>query len=304
MKVFVTGVNGQLGHDCLNNLHRRGHQVIGSGSAVKYTGIQDGSAVTSAAYAPLDITERDAVRATLDKLRPDAVIHCAAWTAVDAAERVENRERVEAVNHLGTRYLAEAAQGIGAKMLYISTDYVFDGTGNQPWRPEEQAFAPLNHYGKTKLEGEFAVRELLDKYFIVRISWVFGLNGGNFVKTMLRVGKTCDSVRVVNDQIGTPTYTGDLAPLLADMVESERYGVYHATNEGGYISWYDFCGEIYRQCGLRSTIIPVSTAEYGRTEATRPLNCRLDKAKLTEAGFRRLPPWHEALRRYLKEAGL
>lgn len=302
MKVLVTGVNGQLGYDCLNELHRRGHEVTASGSAAQYTGIQDSSAVTKAPYVPLDITERNAVIAVMEKLRPDAVLHCAAWTAVDAAERVENREKVEAVNHLGTRYLAEAAKGIGAKMLYLSTDYVFDGTGNQPWKPENRNFAPLNHYGKTKLEGEQAVRTLLDKYFIIRISWVFGVNGRNFVKTMIQSGKTRDTVRVVNDQIGTPTFTGDLSLLLAEMLESEKYGTYHATNGGGYISWYDFCCEIYRQYGLRTMVIPVSTAEYGRTEAERPLNSRLDKSKLAEAGFLPLPPWQDALSRYLKEA--
>lgn len=296
MKILITGANGQLGYDCLHELRRRGHAVTASGRADR--------ALTAPPYVPLDIAEQDAVTAVMEKLRPDAVLHCAAWTAVDAAERAENREEVEAVNHLGTRYLAEAAKGIGAKMLYLSTDYVFDGTGKRPWRPEDQCFAPLNYYGKTKLEGEQAVRELLDKYFIVRISWVFGLNGGNFVKTMIQSGKSRDTVRVVNDQIGTPTFTGDLSLLLAEMLESEKYGIYHATNEGGYISWYDFCCEIYRQYGLRTTAIPVSTAEYGRTEAARPLNSRLDKSKLMEAGFPLLPPWQDALSRYLKEAKL
>ena len=304
MKVLVTGVNGQLGHDCFNELCRRGHTTIASGNAARYTGIQDGSAVTAAPYVPLDITDRNSVIAVMEKYCPDAVVHCAAWTAVDAAEMVENQAKVEAVNHLGTRYLAEAVKELNAKMLYISTDYVFNGKGERPWRPDDTNFAPLNYYGKTKLEGEFAVRELMDNYFIVRISWAFGLNGGNFVKTMIRVGKTHDSVRVVYDQIGTPTYTWDLALSLADMVESEKYGIYHATNEGGYISWYDFCCEIFRQYGLNTTVIPISTEDYGRTEAVRPLNSRLDKSKLAEAGFQPLPPWPDAVNRYLKEAKL
>ena len=308
MKVFVTGVCGQLGHDCVNELLNRGHEVTGSDLAEAYAGIQDGSPVVSAPYRQLDITDRDAVRRVIATVRPDAVFHCAAWTAVDAAEEEENREKVDRINHLGTAYIAEAVRDTGAKMIYISTDYVFDGKGERPWEPDDQCYAPLNVYGQSKLDGEKAVSSILEKYFIVRIAWVFGLNGKNFIRTMIRVGKTHDTVRVVNDQIGTPTYTLDLARLLADMAETEKYGFYHATNSetepGGYISWYDFCREFYRQYGLETKVIPVTTAEYGLSKAARPANSRLDKSKLARAGFTPLPDWKDAVARYLKEAEL
>lgn len=304
MKVFVTGVCGQLGHDCMNELLSRGHEAIGSDIQEEYAGVQDGSAVTTARYMRLDITDPEAVRQTIGEIIPDAIIHCAAWTAVDAAEEAENREKVHAINALGTRYIAEAAKAADAKMIYISTDYVFDGRGTRPWEPDDQCYAPLNVYGQSKLDGELAVSAILEKYYIVRIAWVFGLNGKNFIRTMINVGKTHDTVRVVNDQIGTPTYTLDLARLLADMAETEKYGYYHATNEGGYISWYDFCCEFYRQYGLQTKVIPVTSEEYGLSRAARPANSRLDKSKLTAAGFTPLPPWQDAVSRYLKEAKL
>ena len=304
MKFFVTGVNGQLGHDVMNELHKRGYEGIGSGSAPAYSGVADGSAVCSAPYVQMDITDGAAVMETMKELRPDAVIHCAAWTAVDAAEDVENIPKVRAVNAVGTRNIAEACKALDCKLLYLSTDYVFDGQGTEPWQPDCRDYKPLNVYGQTKLEGEQAVSGLLEKYYIVRIAWVFGLNGKNFVKTMVNAGKTRGEVRVVNDQIGTPTYTYDLARLLVDMCETEKYGYYHATNEGGYISWYDFCREIYRQYGLDTKVIPVSTEEYGLSRAARPANSRLDKSKLVEAGFTPLPDWRDALRRYLMEAQL
>lgn len=303
MKVLVTGVNGQLGHDMVNELAKRSHEAIGSDVQTEYSGIPDGSAVTSAPYISMDITDKQTVYAAVLNLKPDAIVHCAAWTAVDAAEVPENQAKVYAVNVNGTQNLADAAKAIGAKMLYLSTDYVFNGEGTTPWKPDDRNYAPLNVYGKSKLGGELAVSGTLNKYFIVRIAWVFGLNGKNFIKTMLNVGKTHDQVRVVNDQIGTPTYTLDLARLLADMIESERYGYYHATNDeaGAYISWYDFTKEIYRQAGLKTEILPVSTAEYGLSAARRPFNSRLDKGKLAENGFTPLPDWKDALRRYLKE---
>lgn len=304
MKIMVTGVGGQLGHDCVNELVSRGHEVSGSDITAHYNGIADGSLVVAAPYVQLDITDKDAVRRVITELNPDAIIHCAAWTAVDAAEDEENKPKVEAINHLGTKYIAEAAKTVDAKLLYLSTDYVFDGKGERPWQPDDKIYAPLNYYGRTKLEGELAVSSFLDKYFIVRVAWVFGLNGKNFIKTMINVGKVHDSVRVVKDQIGTPTYTLDLAKLLADMIETEKYGYYHATNEGGYISWYDFCVEFYRQYGLNTTVIPVTTEEYGQSKAARPENSRLDKTKLVEAGFKSLPTWQDAISRYLKEAQL
>lgn len=308
MKLFVTGVGGQLGHDVVNDAVARGHQCIGSDLAEAYAGVADGSAVTTAPYVQLDITDRDAVEKKIKELRPDAIIHCAAWTAVDAAEDEENREKVDRINHLGTKYIAEAAKEIDAKLLYLSTDYVFDGKGTRPWEPDDKCYSPLNVYGQSKLDGELAVSETLDKFFIVRIAWVFGLNGKNFIKTMINVGKTHDTVRVVNDQIGTPTYTLDLARLLVDMIETEKYGYYHATNSesepGGYISWYDFCVEFYKQYGLSTTVIPVTTAEYGLSKAARPENSRLDKSKLAAAGFLPLPSWQDAVSRYLKEANL
>ncbi len=302
MKVFVTGATGQLGSDCVRELLRRGHETIGSGSR------PDGMSAAAAPYVRLDITDEAAVRETLAALRPDAVIHCAAWTAVDAAEDAANREAVDRVNRLGTKYLAEAARTAGAKMLYLSTDYVFDGQGTRPWRPDGESYAPLNVYGRSKLDGEREVGAALEEYFIVRTAWVFGRNGKNFVRTMINAGRTHEAVRVVNDQIGTPTYTADLARLLADMVVTEKYGCYHATSAesepGGYISWYDFCREFYRQYGLDTRVIPVSTEEYGLSKAARPKNSRLDKSKLAEAGFAPLPPWQDAVRRYLEEAEL
>lgn len=304
MKIFITGASGQLGHDVVNELISRGHIAIGSDIQPVYLGVSDGSAVTSASYVQLDITDKEAVLSVIEDIKPDAIIHCAAWTAVDAAEDEENREKVDRINHLGTQFIAEAAKSIDCKMLYLSTDYVFDGEGERPWEPDDKCYSPLNVYGQSKLDGELAVSSILDKYFIVRIAWVFGLNGNNFIKTMIRVGKTHDEVRVVDDQIGTPTYTFDLARLLVDMIETDKYGYYHATNEGGYISWYDFCVEIYKQYGLNTKVIPVSTAEYGLSKAARPQNSRLDKCKLVEAGFKPLPDWKDAVRRYLDEADL
>ena len=304
MKIFVTGVGGQLGHDVVNNAAARGYEVVGADIQPSYSGIQDGSAVVSAPYYQVDITDREAVRKSIDQIRPDAIVHCAAWTAVDAAEDEENRAKVDSINHLGTLYIAEAAKAADAKMVYLSTDYVFDGQGDRPWEPDDKCYKPLNVYGQSKLDGELAVSGTMDKYFIVRIAWVFGLNGKNFIKTMINVGKTHDTVRVVNDQIGTPTYTLDLARLLVDMLETDRYGYYHATNSGGYISWYDFCCEFYRQYGLDTKVIPVTTAEYGLSKAARPANSRLDKSKLAQAGFTPLPDWKDAVRRYLAEAQL
>ncbi len=303
MKVFVTGVAGQLGHDVMNELHKRGHEGIGTDLLPVYSGIQDGSAVCSMPYVSLDITDAEAVARTVAELQPEVIVHCAAWTAVDLAEDADKQEKVERINAFGTRCLAEAAKQAGAKFVYISTDYVFNGQGTEPWQPDCKEYAPLNVYGKTKLAGEQAVSGLLEKYFIVRIAWVFGLNGKNFIKTMLNVGKTHDTVRVVNDQVGTPTYTLDLARLLADMIETEKYGYYHATNEGGYISWYDFTKEIYRQAGLKTEVLPVTTAEYGLSKAARPYNSRLDKSKLAEMGFTPLPDWQDALHRYLAALG-
>ena len=301
MKVFVTGVGGQLGHDVVNELIGRGIEAVGSDIAQRYAGLQDGSAVTRAPYEQLDITDEDAVRTVLHRVRPDAVIHCAAWTAVDAAEDEENRPKVYAINVLGTRYIAGVCRELDAKMLYLSTDYVFNGRGTEPWKPDCKDYAPLCYYGETKLQGELAVAGTLEKYFIVRIAWVFGLNGKNFIRTMLRVGQSHPEVRVVNDQIGTPTYTIDLSRLLADMIVTDKYGYYHATNEGGYISWYDFTCEIYRQAGMDTVVRPVSTEEYGLSKAKRPFNSRLDKSKLRQCGFEPLPDWKDALARYLRE---
>lgn len=300
MKVLVTGVNGQLGHDAMLELSARGHTAIGSGSGAAYKG---SDAVSALPYRQLDITDAAAVNTLFAELRPDALIHCSSWTAVDDAEDPANRERVFALNVTGPKNLSAACDAIGAKTLYLSTDYVFDGQGNSPWKPDDRSFAPLNVYGQSKLGGEMAVVDNTDRFFVVRIAWAFGVNGKNFVKTMLRVGKTHESVRVVDDQIGTPTYTKDLSRLLVDMIETERYGYYHATNEGGYISWADFTKEIYEQAGLKTRVIPVSTMEYGLSRAARPFNSRLDKSKLTEAGFTPLPDWRDALRRYLREIG-
>lgn len=303
MKFFVTGVGGQLGHDVMNELLKRGHEGVGSDIQTAYNGIIDNSPVSKAPYIPLDITDADAVERVITAVNPDAVIHCAAWTAVDLAENAENQEKVRAINAGGTQNIANVCKKLNCKMTYISTDYVFDGQGTAPWKPDCKDYKPLNAYGQTKLEGELAVSRTLEKYFIVRIAWVFGLNGKNFIKTMLNVGKTYDTVRVVSDQIGTPTYTLDLARLLIDMNETDKYGYYHATNEGGYISWYDFTKEIYRQAGYTTQVVPVTTAEYGLSKAARPFNSRLDKSKLEEAGFTPLPTWQDALRRYLQEIG-
>ncbi len=314
MKFFVTGVNGQLGHDVMNEVQKRGYEGVGSDIAEQYAGVADGSPVTTMPYVSLDITDRDAVMKVIQEVQPDAVIHCAAWTAVDMAEDDDKVEKVRAVNAGGTQNIADACKAVDSKMLYLSTDYVFDGQGTEPWEPDCKDYKPLNVYGQTKLEGELAVSNTLDKYFIVRIAWVFGLNGKNFIKTMINVGKTHDEVRVVNDQIGTPTYTYDLARLLVDMCETEKYGYYHATNaevkdenagcKTGYISWYDFCCEFYRQYGLKTKVIPVTTEEYGLSKAARPFNSRLDKKKLVENGFKSLPTWQDAVSRYLKEAQL
>lgn len=304
MRFFVTGVGGQLGHDVMNELARRGHEGVGSDVANVYSGIADGSAVTAMPYVSLDITNAEAVKKTISQVNPDAVIHCAAWTAVDMAEDDDKVSLVRRVNAGGTQNIADVCKQLNCKMTYLSTDYVFDGQGTEPWQPDCKDYKPLNVYGQTKLEGELAVSRTLEKYFIVRIAWVFGLNGKNFIKTMINVGKTHDTVRVVNDQIGTPTYTLDLARLLVDMNETEKYGYYHATNEGGYISWYDFCCEFYRQYGLNTKVIPVTTQEYGLSKAARPMNSRLDKRKLVEAGFTPLPDWRDAVSRYLKEAEL
>ncbi len=304
MKIFVTGVAGQLGHDVMNELAKRGHEGVGSDLAPEYSGVADGSAVVSMPYVSLDITDAAAVERVLMEVKPDAVVHCAAWTAVDMAEDDDKVERVRAINAGGTKNIANVCKKLDCKMVYISTDYVFDGQGTEPWLPDCKDYKPLNVYGQTKLEGELAVSNTLDKYFIVRIAWVFGLNGKNFIKTMLNVGKAHDTVRVVNDQIGTPTYTLDLARLLVDMTESEQYGYYHATNEGGYISWYDFTCEIFRQAGYSTNVVPVTTEEYGLSKAARPFNSRLEKSKLKENGFEPLPAWQDALSRYLMEIGV
>ena len=327
MKFFITGVGGQLGHDVMNELISRGHEGVGSDLHPAYAGVQDGTAVCSAPYVSLDITDAEAVTSVITEVNPDAVIHCAAWTAVDAAEDAENIPKVRAINAGGTVNIANAIKTLNAlragenpsaclrqappligeaggellncRMTYISTDYVFNGQGTAPWEPDCRDYAPLNVYGQTKLEGALAVANTLEKYFIVRIAWVFGLNGKNFIKTMLNVGKKYDTVRVVNDQIGTPTYTYDLARLLIDLNETEKYGYYHATNEGGYISWYDFTCEIFRQAGYDTKVVPVTTEEYGLSKAARPFNSRLEKEKLVECGFEPLPAWQDALSRYL-----
>ena len=304
MVLFVTGVNGQLGHDIMNELNRRGHTGIGTGTTQTYSGVADGTDVVSMPYVALDITDKNAVRQTIQKLRPDVVVHCAAWTDVDLAEDDDKLPQVRRVNVEGTQNIAEACKAVDCKMLYLSTDYVFDGQGTQPWKPDCTNHNPLNKYGQSKLDGEVAVARTLDKYFIVRTAWAFGVNGNNFIKTMINLGKQREEVRVVNDQIGTPTYCFDLARLLVDMCETEKYGYYHATNEGGYISWYDFCCEFYRQYGLTTKVIPVTTEEYGLSKAARPFNSRLDKSKLVENGFRPLPTWQDAVARYLKEANL
>lgn len=310
MKVLVTGVAGQLGHDVMNELAKRGYEGIGSDIAESYNGIQDGTPVVSMPYVQMDITDKASVEKVLTEVNADAVIHCAAWTAVDLAEDEDKKDKVHAVNAEGTKNIAEVCKKLDSKMVYTSTDYVFNGQGEEPWQPDCKDYQPLNVYGQSKLDGELAVSEMLDKYFIVRIAWVFGKNGNNFIKTMLKVGKNHDKLRVVNDQIGTPTYTFDLARLLVDMIETDKYGYYHATNEGGYISWYDFTKEIFRQAAElghdeysedKVTVLPVTTEEYGVSKAARPFNSRLDKSKLVENGFTPLPTWQDALGRYLKE---
>ena len=301
MKVFVTGVNGQLGHDVMNELAKRGIAGIGSDLKPEYSGVADDSAVTTMPYISLDITDKEAVNRIIAEIHPDAVIHCAAWTATDMAEDGDKVDLVRKVNAGGTQNIADVCKVVNCKMMYISTDYVFNGQGTEPWQPDCKDYAPLNVYGQTKLEGELAVANTLDKYFIVRIAWVFGLNGNNFIKTMLNAGKRFPELRVVDDQIGTPTYTLDLARLLVDMIETEKYGYYHATNEGGYISWYDFACEIFKQAGYDVKVTPVSTAEYGLSKAKRPFNSRLDKSKLLEKGFKLLPVWQDAVKRYLQE---
>lgn len=310
MKVFVTGVAGQLGHDVMNELAKRGYEGIGTDIAPEYSGAADGTAVVSMPYVSLDITDADAVDRVICEMKPDVVVHCAAWTAVDLAEDEDKKDKVHAINADGTANIAKACKKTGSKMVYISTDYVFDGQGTTPWAPDCKDYKPLNVYGQSKLDGELAVSSTLDNYFIVRIAWVFGKNGKNFIKTMLNVAKTHSTLKVVNDQIGTPTYTFDLARLLVDMIETDKYGYYHVTNEGGYISWYDFTKEIFRQATLLGrteysednvTVLPVTTAEYGLSKAARPFNSRLDKSKLVENGFKPLPTWQDAVARYLKE---
>lgn len=278
MKVLVTGVKGQLGYDVVNELTKRGHIAIG-------TDIEE-----------MDITEKESVETVIKGNAPEAVIHCAAYTAVDAAE--DNVELCRKINAEGTQNIADVCKELDIKMIYISTDYVFDGEGEKPWEPEDER-TPLNIYGQTKYEGELAVQNTLDKYFIVRIAWVFGVNGKNFIKTMLNLGKTRDSLTVVNDQFGSPTYTYDLAKLLVDMVETDKYGIYHATNEG-ICTWYEFACEIFKQAGMNIKVSPVSAAEYP-AKAKRPSNSRMSKEKLTQNGFEKLPAWQDALSRYLKE---
>ncbi|MDE6964170.1 MAG: dTDP-4-dehydrorhamnose reductase [Lachnospiraceae bacterium] len=310
MKVLVTGVGGQLGHDVMNELAKRGYEGVGSDLAPVYSGISDGTEVTGMPYVQMDITDNDSVEKIISGENPDVVIHCAAWTAVDLAEDEDKREKVHMVNTVGTENVALACKKADCKMVYLSTDYVFDGQGTEPWEPDCKDYRPLSVYGQTKLEGELAVSGNLEKYFIVRIAWVFGINGKNFIKTMLNLGKTHNQIKVVSDQIGTPTYTYDLARLLVDMIETDKYGYYHATNEGGYISWYDFTREIFRQAEAlghseyspeRLTVIPVTTEEYGVSKAKRPFNSRLAREKLAQNGFTPLPVWQDALARYLKE---
>ena len=292
-RIFITGANGQLGRDLVHELTSRGIECVASDIQESFAGPEN------CRYVQLDITDFDSVDRAMNDTKPQRVIHCAAWTAVDAAEEESNRAKVFAVNVAGTENIAKACAQYDMIMTYISTDYIFDGTGTRPWQPDDDSYAPLNYYGKTKLEGELAVKKYLKKFFIVRIAWVFGQNGNNFVRTMLKIAKTHDTLRVVNDQVGTPTFTPDLARLLADMNMTEKFGIYHATNEGGYISWYDFACEIFAQAGVSVKVIPVSTQEYGLSKAKRPYNSRLDKSKLVTSGFQPLPDWRDALRRYL-----
>ena len=293
MKILVTGANGQLGWDMISELKKRGHEPIA-------TDILD-SFEQECEYIKLDITDEKAVHDVITKTKPDAVVHCAAWTAVDAAEDEENKSKVYAINVLGTKYIAEACKEVDCKMIYISTDYVFSGEGTEPWEPDCEDFAPLNYYGETKLEGEFAVKRTLEKYYIVRTSWVFGSHGNNFVKTMLRLAETHKEVRVVNDQIGTPTYTPDLARLLVDMCETDKYGVYHATNEGGYISWAEFAKEIFRVAGKDTKVIPVTTEEYGESKARRPKTSKMSKERIYKNIKHQMPDWKKTLQDFIKE---
>ena len=285
----------------MNELHKRGYEGVGSDIAPQYSGADDGTAVTKMDYVQMDITNSEEVTETIKKVNPDVVVHCAAWTAVDLAEESENKEKVMSINVGGTENIARVCKELDCKMVYISTDYVFDGYGTRPWEEDCKDYAPLNVYGESKLMGEKVVSLNLEKYFIVRIAWVFGVNGNNFIKTMLKVGKKFDTLKVVNDQIGTPTYTYDLSRLLVDMIETDKYGYYHATNEGGYISWYDFACEIFKQAGYKTKVNPVTTEEYGVSKARRPFNSRLNKTKLVDNGFTPLPDWKDALNRYLKE---
>lgn len=310
MKFFVTGVGGQLGHDVMNELASRGYTGTGSDIQEKYSGLDDGTAVTTMPYVSMDITDAESVARVLQNEKPDVIVHCAAWTAVDLAEDEDKKDKVFAINARGTENIARVAKSLNCKMIYISTDYIFNGQGSEPWQPDCRDYSPLNVYGQSKLDGELAVSSILEKYFIVRIAWVFGKNGKNFIKTMLNVAKTHDTLKVVNDQVGTPTYTLDLSRLLVDMAETEKYGYYHATNEGGFISWYDFTKEIFRQAVLmghteyaedKVKVLPVTTEEYGISKAKRPFNSRLDKSKLVEEGFKPLPDWQDAVARYLKD---
>ena len=299
MKILVTGVAGQLGHDVMNELAARGHEGVGSDLAPAYSGIADGSAVTKAAYVPMDITNAAQVREVISAVHPDAVIHCAAWTAVDAAEDADKQAKVQAINVQGTANIAAVCRELDCKMMYISTDYVFNGQGETPWDPDCKDYQPLNVYGQSKLAGEHAVAETLERYFIVRTSWVYGTGGKNFVRTMLQLSRTHDTLRVVSDQIGTPTYAPDFARLLADMAGSDRYGRYNAVNSGGCVSWYAFACAIFRAAGIPVTVLPVTTEEYGRCLAARPHSSRLDTGKLAGSGFAPLPDWQDALARYL-----
>ncbi len=281
MKVLVTGVKGQLGYDVMRELAKRGIEGIG-------VDIDE-----------MDITDFESVDRVITDANPDAVIHCAAWTAVDAAEDEDKKEKVRLVNVEGPRNIAKVCKKLDIKMIQISTDYVFDGQGERPWEPDDPT-GPVSVYGLTKRDGEEAVKELLDKFFIVRIAWVFGINGKNFVKTMLNVAKTHDTLTVVNDQWGSPTYTYDLARLLVDMIQTDKYGIYHATNEG-FTNWYEFAVAIFKEAGVNVTVKPVTTAEYGISKAARPFNSRMSKDKLDACGFKRLPAWEDALKRYIQE---
>lgn len=278
MKILVTGYNGQLGYDVVKAGVAQGLDMIG-------VGIDD-----------LDITDGHAVHSTIDRIRPDVIVHCAAYTAVDKAE--DEKDLCRKVNVDGTRYLSEAARNINAKMMYISTDYVFDGLGNEPYSESDEP-APIGQYGLTKYEGEQVMQSILEKWYIIRISWVFGINGTNFIKTMLRLAGSRSELNVVSDQYGSPTYTADLAKLIVDMVQTDRYGIYHATNEG-ICSWAEFAEEIFRQAGRTVTVNHISTSEYP-TKAVRPKNSRMSKDKLELSGFARLPHWQDALKRYLDE---